>query len=85
MDTGQWKEFGGRSTSGRQKQLPGVHRNTQWIGWEGTLRIIYFQPSCPKQGHHKLTKSSNIWGNEQAQVRQSKGWEEASVSPCHPL
>lgn len=62
----QWKEFRGRNTSGRQKWLPGVNRDTKLIGWEGILRIICFQLPCNEQGHHKLTKSSNIWGNEQA-------------------
>jgi len=32
----------------------GYHRIIEWFGLEGTLKIIWFQPPCHKQGHLPL-------------------------------
>jgi len=32
------------------------HRIIEWFGLEGTLKIIWFQPSCHEQGHLPLAQ-----------------------------
>jgi len=55
----------------RATKFPG-HRIIEWFGFEGTLKIIWFQPPCHEQGHLPLDQVAQ--SSIQLGLEHCQGW-----------